>query len=292
MSRLQGHVTAVYREVYGDEVAAATTGTTLIVADAVDFSDTGGHLLYGDVVYTYTSVDDDTGTILGLSPALPAASVAGDRVAVWDPQVEDVVAEWVADVVDDHDGSPIEAPIDHALIDLLPTGVRGLTGESVICEERAYSTDGDGEWWLTRVDGKAPVASPPAQPLSIRSRTTNWTMGSTGWQPIPLGDYISGQGPIKWLPGASQWEIRSEGLYQISASARFINGTGGDVGLRILAGSTVIGQERGPYSGNVSFCVSGLLEAKVGRKVQIEAYNTTGSPPDVASDVRAAIYLI
>lgn len=153
--RIHGHVTAITKEIRGDELAAAVTAgaTSLTVVDAVDFDERGGSLRLGMAVHTYAAADMDTGVISGISPTLAAAS-EGDRVDVWSVVAGDVVAEWIAEVTDDDDGAAIECPVSHSLVDLLKGGIRGLNGESVVCV-----LEENGEWVVDRMLGQATSTS-------------------------------------------------------------------------------------------------------------------------------------
>lgn len=146
----QGHVLSVAIERLGDDLdAAATTGaTTLVVGDVADFDELGGSLWINGDVLLYSTVDDDAGTITLVDP-LPVDADINDAVYVWDTRLEQIVVEHVAmvEVDGDYEGDAIEAVIAHHLINDLPTGIRGLDGESVLIEEE------DDAWRLIDVLG-------------------------------------------------------------------------------------------------------------------------------------------
>lgn len=146
----QGHVLSVSIERLGDDLdAAATTGaTTLVVGDVADFDELGGSLWINGDVLLYSTVDDDAGTITLVDP-LPVDADVNDAVYVWDTRLEQIVVEHVAmvEVDGDYEGDAIEAVIAHHLINDLPTGIRGLDGESVLIEEE------DDAWRLIDVLG-------------------------------------------------------------------------------------------------------------------------------------------
>lgn len=151
---MHGHVTALIRQGDGDQLAAdALAGaTTLTVLDVADFSEDGGQLRLGDVVYDYIAIDDDASTITLVAPGLTAPAATDDPVDVWDPEAEATVLEFLATVVDDTTEDVIQAVVAHDLADRMADNIRGLVGESVVCEE-----DGDGIWVLTRVLGRSPA---------------------------------------------------------------------------------------------------------------------------------------
>lgn len=150
---MHGHVTALVRQGDGDHLAAdAVVGaTTLTVLDVADFSEGGGQLRVGTEVYDYIAINDDTSTITLVAPGLSAPAETDDPVDVWDPEAEAGVLEFVATVVDDTTEDVIQAVVEHDLADRMADNIRGLIGESVVCEE-----DSDGIWILTRVLGRSP----------------------------------------------------------------------------------------------------------------------------------------
>lgn len=71
-------VKRVWRDVKGSPLAAATIigATEATVENVVDFDEDGGEFVLGDDVGTYTGIDEDLETVLGLDPPLTAAYAA------------------------------------------------------------------------------------------------------------------------------------------------------------------------------------------------------------------------
>lgn len=153
-----GTITNVSQTKLGDElIAAAAVGSTLLLVDDVaDFDESGGSLRIGGdggEVLTYTAISDDASSIVLASPTTVAHSI-GDRVDLWDVSLQAATVEWRALVapVSDLDASDvIDAVISHALVPLLPEGIRDAgAGESVVLTQQ-HST-----WVVTDVRGRTP----------------------------------------------------------------------------------------------------------------------------------------
>lgn len=135
-----GRIAAVNTLPLGDELALdAPVGTgTLTVTDAADFSEDGGVLSLGDVVYTYSAVDDETGVIF-LDTTVTVAAFEGDPVLVWDAETEAFSVETIALVIvegETENDDALEAIVPHSLIAYLPEGIRENGGEYVTVEWR------------------------------------------------------------------------------------------------------------------------------------------------------------
>jgi hypothetical protein len=149
-----GHLVAVTAVTAGDELvaSAAISDLTLFVGDVADFAEEGGWLTIGGNVIAYTTCDDDLSTIT-LTTAMVATAAVEDRVDVWDADSNQPVVEYVASVMLDgqDEGDPIEAAIDHSLVDLLSPTINSEGGWSVDLE---WTTDDD--LTVVRVNGKQP----------------------------------------------------------------------------------------------------------------------------------------
>jgi hypothetical protein len=133
-----GRIVSVDIRTLGDNLVADTASgaTSLVVEDAYDFDETGGQLVIGGVVITYTAVDDETGTITLLDPT-GADAFEGDAVNVYDATYMTVSTEKVAQVEvtgDDGNVDTLECQIALHLVDKIAEGVRGGRGESVKLE--------------------------------------------------------------------------------------------------------------------------------------------------------------
>lgn len=119
-----------------------------------DFAEGGGQLEVADQTLTYTSAtfpsgeDDDEPTILTLDGLLPAAVEDGEFVKVLPESVEKVA--WVEAR---GFGEPIRARVEHALIALLPEGIRGGADEA---ETVTLTQDSLDSWVVTGVVGLEP----------------------------------------------------------------------------------------------------------------------------------------
>lgn len=299
---LHGHVGAVTQEYRGDEllVTANIGDVVLHLGDVADFDETGGQVIIGGPdgsIYQYIAIDEDADTITlaGLGIVALAAS-AGERVDVYHPQSQQIASEWVADIIDDTDGSEIQVPISHHLIDLLADGPRSLVGESVVC-----TRDEGGEWWVSNVVGQVPVQSSPTQPQSFRRRTSAQTITDAGawtgeWQNVNLSEQIieGSQAGITW--GSTQWTIKQDGVYLVTGWVTFAASATGRRGLRVDASgpggaSAVRAESNGPpNSGSgTALNVSWLEYYTAGSTVRLQAYQNSGGNLDLNS-ARGCIY--
>jgi len=152
-----GRIVSVDLVEFGDVLTAdtATGATALVLEDAADFDETGGQLTLGDIIYTYSAVDDETGTIT-LATATLADAVEGDAVKVYDPNLQAVSTEKVAlvEVRGDHGNvDMLMCQVSLHLVDQLAEGVRGGRGESVKLE-----LDGP-DWVVVDVLGQSSAGS-------------------------------------------------------------------------------------------------------------------------------------
>jgi hypothetical protein len=157
---IHGHVDVVRVDYAGDAIRGdVASGETLIpINDAADFDELGGLVTFdgGASTYPYTILDDgdETGEpVLELTLPIADALADGSPVHIWNLSPVGLVREWVAAIVDDVDGSTIEATIAHALIDQIGEALTGLPGMSVVAERAPDTT----EWVLTNILGAAPV---------------------------------------------------------------------------------------------------------------------------------------
>lgn len=229
MATTTGTIASVDVVTLGDNltVAASIGDTTITVDDTTDFdSETGGTLTLGGVQYGYSAVDDDTG-IITLATPLTAAAAVDDRVDVWDvaagaPAVECRALVATVDEVDA--GDTLEAVVSHALVPLLPEGIRDPgTGEVVTLEERS------GEWVVTDVRGKAPAfdgsrvrpGTIPADALSFQAGSTTVTIAAAAPSAPNVGDLwldtTSGNQLNQW--NGTAWAPLQFGTDAIAAGA-------------------------------------------------------------------------
>lgn len=157
---IHGHVDVIRVDFFGDAVRGdvASGATLLPINDAADFDEEGGLLTFdgGTTTYPYTILDDgdeSSEPVLQLTTPLASAVEDGLPVLVWNLSPLGLVQDWVAAIVDDVDGSTIEASIAHALIEQLGEELTGLPGMSVVAERLPDTT----EWVLTNILGAAPV---------------------------------------------------------------------------------------------------------------------------------------
>lgn len=223
-SDLTGRVSAVNTVPLGDVLAedAPVGSTVLVVEDAADFDERGGSvLLDGTDEVVYTSADDDTGTLVLAMPTT-VEYLAETRVEVWDPVDAAPVVETLAQVVvegTDQGGDPLEATVDHALIPLLPEGIRtpdpttGVAGEAVSLQWR-----GD-DLYVVNVHAKNPVfdgsmidpdtlpdlggGSDGVPPAYSPTPEVKGTVGAllVSWEPVTNGD------PVEYEVHVSTTEI-------------------------------------------------------------------------------------
>lgn len=184
MADLHGTLVALTERTMGDEfeVAASAGATTLTLTDVSDFDEDGGRLTIAGTVYVYDSADMEADTV-HLTTGLAASTAVGDRVDLWDFDTGDVVAERVALVsVNDQDGDPVSAVIDHSLTPLLIQATFAA-GQSV-----TMTSDGD-EYRLTAVHGK-------------NQQATLRTNAATGMQ-MGVDDYAGNVYGITAAPGGT-----------------------------------------------------------------------------------------
>lgn len=178
-----GVVLSVSQVTFGDEltVAASIGATVLTVDDAVDFDPAGGTVsVNGQIVsYTTANADSDTQTVT-LAAGLTANAAVGDRVDVWDASLPGPAVEYQATVTLNDtdgldDGDAVIAIVDHALVPLLPLGIRDPgAGESVTIEQRA------GQFWVSNVNGSTPqIQGSYVAPGTIGPAALSFTAGGT-----------------------------------------------------------------------------------------------------------------
>jgi hypothetical protein len=147
-SDLTGRVVAVNTVPLGGLLAADAVESSgeIYVEDAADFDPNGGFLRFEDeTVVAYTSADDETGLILldeGPGPGL----LAGDRVEIYDNDLEGLVVETHATIVvegTEQPGDTLSAIVDHSLIPYLPEGIRDADFVSTIGESVSLAWRGD-----------------------------------------------------------------------------------------------------------------------------------------------------
>lgn len=165
----QGFIHDARVRTFGSQVltAASVGATSLSIQDAFDFIETGGALRVtsfdgtDDVVtpYDYTSADPDLDVII-LAVPLTMAAAEGDRVEVW-PLAQEKVAEVV--LVDTEEA--ITAQVTHALVDLIPEGIREDESREFVTVELQEG----GQWLVTNATGEPPAI-----------QSTNFD-GDTGW---------------------------------------------------------------------------------------------------------------
>lgn len=204
MSYEHGRILNVQLVTYGSELAADTAAgaTTLVVEDAADFDETGGHLLVNDELIAYTAVDDETGAIALATPLITAAE-EGDRVKLFDPLYSTVTTEKLAFCKvdgDEDDADPVEATLALHLVDKIEEGIRGVTGESVLLE-----LDGD-EWRVVDVLGFGDPETGAGATKFYQDQTTVATVGDQTvhltFEPIAHSEHVYWNGIYQ--PG-SEW---------------------------------------------------------------------------------------
>jgi hypothetical protein len=189
-----GRIVSVDVRTLGDNLAAdaASGASTLVVEDAYDFDETGGQLVLGGVVYAYTAVDDETGTIT-LATTTGAAAVEGDAVDVYDPTYATASTEKVAQVEvtgDEGNVDMLECMIALHLTDKIAEGVRGTRGESVKLE-----LDGP-DWVVVDITG---LGNPNS--AGTQFKRDLMTVTATGAQTFPLTyEPIADSLHLRWEP--------------------------------------------------------------------------------------------
>lgn len=156
LEQFYGRIVDLVRRNDGDELTAAAgiAATVLSIGDTADFDETGGTVEINGDRYTYSTLDHDANTIT-LDTGLLVATAVGDRVDVVDDELDEVVVEYVANVLlEDQDPGdrPIEVTVNHGLVNYLAEQVRGGFTESV-----TLIRDGDDDLVIWQVDGKLVV---------------------------------------------------------------------------------------------------------------------------------------
>ncbi len=154
--RFYGRVVAVDAQHAGSTLTTdATIGATVLsVVDVLDFELDGGQVTIGGVTYDYTSADETANTVT-LATGLTTAAATDDEVAIYDPDAQGIVVEYVALVLlDEQDpgDQPIEVTLQHSLVDMLQQSVRSGAAESV-----TLVRDGDDDFMIWQVDGKLAI---------------------------------------------------------------------------------------------------------------------------------------
>lgn len=202
MTTILGRVLAVNTSIAGDELVADTLAgaTSLTVDDTVDFSDTGGYLTINDETLPYESVDDDTGVITlafrtttdettGVTTttraSISADAFAGDRVEIFDSQAGTPAQEVVAMVAlegSDFNDDAIEAIVDHALVPLLPEGIRdeGVVDEAQVALGAASTALAGETVVLVWRGSQAFVTDVLTQAATLSSTEAGWSLDDTG----------------------------------------------------------------------------------------------------------------
>lgn len=171
---LEAHAVTLGDQLVADTLAGATV---LVVDDVIDFNLDGGTLVINGQTIDYTAAFSEN-NVIALSVALAADAAVGDRVDVWYPAIGAPAVEYRAliDLPEEVDeGDALLALIDHALVPLMPLGIRDPgTGESVTLTERV------GQFWVTNINGKTPqVDGAYMMPASIPAAALSFTVGGT-----------------------------------------------------------------------------------------------------------------
>lgn len=156
LEQFYGRIVDLVRRNDGDELTAAAgiADTVLHVGDTADFDETGGTVEINGDRYTYETVDHAANT-LTLTSGLLVAGAVRDRVDVVDEELDEVVVEYVANILmEDQDpgDQPIEVTVNHGLVNYLAEQVRGGYAESV-----TLIRDGDDDLVIWQVNGKLVV---------------------------------------------------------------------------------------------------------------------------------------
>lgn len=142
---LQGRVASVMTKTMGSTLDEdhLLGETTLLVADAGDFTEEGGELLIEESTYSYTVLSfgespEEEGEVsqLGITPGLVEDVEAGTTVAILPASNEKVALVLVSEEVDD----AIQARIPHGMKDRFPDGVREIEQQ----ESVSVAQDDDG----------------------------------------------------------------------------------------------------------------------------------------------------
>lgn len=195
-----GHVLSVQSRALGSALDGDQSAgvTTITVQDCADFDDEfGGTLALNGANYTYSNVDDDASTV-DITPALAASASDGDDVVLLDAVNLLPQTEWTASVtVDGEDpGDPIEASVMAGLLEMMPEGVRGISGEAV-----TLTWDENGEVWVTDIGG--------ATASGLRFMQDQFTVVHTGDQTFALTyQPVLNSEHVYWHPGGGA------GVYQ------------------------------------------------------------------------------
>lgn len=145
----QGRVVVVTEVPVGDALASdvAVGATLLNVYDATDFSETGGQIDLGGVIYTYTAKNDDLNTLTLQSPTTVAGS-ADDPVYMY-PYGSIKIAK--VQLMDNSEA--IDAIVPTQLFDVLDDSVRDGDAEQESVEVELI----DDDWYVTNLVGETPV---------------------------------------------------------------------------------------------------------------------------------------
>lgn len=240
-----GIVLAVNSASLGDEltVNAAVGALSLTVDDAADFAEQGGTLRLGNAelyeVIAYTACNDTTGVITLTIPTVNAWPVAS-RVELYDTTAGAPFTEYVAQVRlhgDEDNDDALLAVVEHALVPLLPEGIRNPgEGESVMVELTGT------QWIVTNVVGKqAAIRGDLIVPASIPKTALSFTVGSTtatvGTAPLApaVGDlwFDSANGYVMKAWDGAAWQPYTYGAGAIAngaISAAKVSFTAHDIG--------------------------------------------------------------
>lgn len=190
--QIHGHITSVAID-YDQAiltVAAALGDTVLHVDDVADFAREGGYLgvqaadgTYGSPL-AYGSIDNDASTITLASP-LAAAIAANSILRVMSASGVPVL-EYVATVVDDSDGSDIDAPLAHSLIPLVAANIRTVDNESCV-----VTSDASGHWTVTDILGESAASSGGAGAARTTSATTSASVAGLGTATVTFSLAVS-----------------------------------------------------------------------------------------------------
>lgn len=152
MRRVQGTVLAVFSEAQGG-TCLSWQGTSMLVADASDFSREGGQFTFdGETVYSYLGVTEgEAEDAPDVVTTVEQGSVTDEaRVDLW-PLALDVTAEIQTDT-----DEALPCVVPHMLRPLLEDGIRDTDRENVWVERRGQ------QWVVVEVIGRAALVQPEA----------------------------------------------------------------------------------------------------------------------------------
>lgn len=139
----------------GDHTLGATT---LQLDDASDFDEDGGQVRINGTIYTYTAVDQDesspTADQMTLLTGLVQAELDTTEVRLYNPYRGGENIEYRAAIElfqPLENDEPLEAILDHGMIDKLPQGVRETGAEESV--NVTYRSK-EGEWFVTNIIGE------------------------------------------------------------------------------------------------------------------------------------------